>query len=582
MKKFLTPLLLLAAAATLQPNVAEAADTLGEPAIQFKSARGAREKASDRYVQVYLKSSVPDTTFYIAFDDSIVPLSMVKANTLYNKKVTVSKPEVTVKIYGKTINFINFNTMDAYDVKIGEDGNNTIAEFRCEGDSIDSFDFVTGMKALTYLVGNNNGRLRDVTIKSQSLQRIRLGSMPSATSFTIEAPEAYEFYISSGAKIPSLDMSKCPKLKTFTCYNMSQLSQLTLGKQDSLAHFAVTGSQLPGLKFENYPLLSDVTFHTSPLATYLEFVNCPVLTKITANSNGFESFAIANQPKLTSINVNQNPLKSLTLDVPSLTALYCDATQLKSVDLSKLTSARTVWLRNGVLENITLSQEAAENTLTNLDVSNNCFTLVDLPPRGKAMQPKSSYQTPSNYYAPQQNPQIPTNLNVGDKIDMSKYAYGRLFATDSVVPSEIKWTTIFDEDLEEGVDYKVENGVYTFLKAQDDSVACTVTNSEFSWFKNYTDTRGTVHDYRIITNYTLISQPTGIDGVTTGAKAVVRAAGNQAIAVSGANGAQVVVADLAGRVVWNARLSNDATLAVPASGLYVVAVGSERFKVLVK
>ena len=124
MKKFLTPLLLLAAATALQPNVAEAADTLGEPAIQFKSSRGAREKASDRYVQVYLKSSVPDTTFYIAFDDSIVPLSIVKANTLYNKKVTVSKPEVTVKIYGKTINFINFNTMDAYDVKIGEDGNN--------------------------------------------------------------------------------------------------------------------------------------------------------------------------------------------------------------------------------------------------------------------------------------------------------------------------------------------------------------------------------------------------------------------------------------------------------------------------
>ena len=90
------------------------------------------------------------------------------------------------------------------------------------------------------------------------------------------------------------------------------------------------------------------------------------------------------------------------------------------------------------------------------------------------------------------------------------------------------------------------------------------------------------NDYRLITNYTLISQPTGIDGVTAGAKAIVRAVGSQAIAVSGANGAQVVVADLAGRVVWNARQSDDTTLAVPASGLYVVAVGAERFKVLVK
>lgn len=582
MKKFFTPLILIAAAAILLPSEVSAADNLGEPAIQFKSARGAREKASDRYVQVYLKSSVPDTTFYIAFDDSIVPLSMVKANTLYNKKVTVAKPEVTVKIYGKTINFINFNTMDAYDVKIGEDGKNTIAEFRCEGDSIDSFDFVSDMKALTYLVGNNNARLRDVTLKSQSLQRIRLGSMPSATSITIEAPEAYEFYISSSGKIQSLDMSKCPKLKTFTCYNMAQLSQLTLGKQDSLTRFAITGSQLPGVKFENIPLLNDVAFNTNSKATYLEFVNCPALSKITATSNAFESFAVANQPNLTSINIDKNPLTSLSIDVPSLTTFYCDASKLKSADLSKLSIVKTVWMRNGVLESITLSKEAAEKTLTNFDISNNHFTLVDLPPRGTALQPKSSYQTPTNYYAPQQCPQIPSTINVGDKVDLSKYAYGRLFATDSVVASNIKWTTIFDEDLVEGVDYKVDNGVYTFLKPQEDSVACSVTNDEFSWFKSYSDSRGTVHDYRIITNYTFITQPTGIDGVATEAKAVVRVAGSKAIAVSGANGAQVIVADLAGRVAWNGRLTADATLAVPASGIYVVAVGSERFKVLVK
>ena len=587
MKKFFTPLLMLAAAATLLPGTAQAEDStdLGSPALQYKSSRGTREKATDRYVQIYLKSSIPSTTFYIAVDDSVVPLDIVKANTLYNKKITVSKPEVTVKVYGKTINFINFNNNDAYDLQMGEDGNATINEFRCEGDSLDNLDFISNMKALTYFVSNNNMRLKDVTIKSATLQRLNLSAQPSITNLTLEAPELYELKISSAAKLKNYDLSQCSKIKTFNGYQLNSLETIKLSeKLDSLTSFSLTSTPLTSIKLANYPLLKTVGLTNNKQATSIEIKNCPSVTSISVTGSGITSLSLNGDdlPSLLTLSASScSALTSLDLNVPTVTSITCDASGLKSVDLSKLTALKTAYFRNGVLEHITFAPEAQASSLKTVYVTNNNFALVDLPPRSTGMKPSSAYSTPYNYYAPQANPQIPQDINVGDKIDLSKYAYGQIYGTDSVAESTIKWTTIFDEDLVEGQDYKVENGVYTFLKAQDDSVRCTVTNSEFDWFKLYTDSKGTSYDYRIITNCTFVSQPTGIDGVAAEAKARVSAA-EGAITVAGADGARVVIADVAGRIIWNARVADDATLAVPAKGVYVVAVGSERTKVLVK
>ena len=92
MKKVFTTMAGLLMAALALPTVAAAQSAASEPAIAFKSARGTRDKEADRYVQVYLKSSVAGEKFYVVVDGDSTEYDMVKAATLYNKKIAVTKP----------------------------------------------------------------------------------------------------------------------------------------------------------------------------------------------------------------------------------------------------------------------------------------------------------------------------------------------------------------------------------------------------------------------------------------------------------------------------------------------------------
>lgn len=584
MKKIFTLLtFIMAALATIPAEAVTLPD--GEPALTYKSARGQRTSETNQYVQVYLKSSVDSATFYLAIDeDTVVEYDMIKKATLYNKKIYVAKPEVTVRIWGSSISFVNINTNDAYDVVVGESGKATITEFRCEGDSITSLDFVNDMTALTYLYTSNNKRLKNVNIKSNSLTRLKLNAQPSIETLTLDCPNVYEFNISENAYIETLDFSKTPKLQTLQLTSFSGLKSLTLGTQDELKTLTVNGTQLEGFELTDLPALTRATFNSGSKFKTLTVSSCPKLSALTSTACAYESFTLTDAPALTSLSLSNNyNLKTLVLDVPTLTSLTCDNSAISEVDLSKLTAIKYVYLRNGVLEKIKLSEDAQENTLINMYLTNNQMALVDIPARGTKMQPSSSFASPSNYYAPQRMQQIPTDIAAGESVDMSKYLYGRLFKNDSTVASEIKWYTIFEEELKEGTDYTVKDGVYTFIKPQEDSVCCIVSNPEFSWFKLYTDSKGVEYDYRLMTNYMFIGDATGVDDIAAVSDASVRSLGAGAVEVTGTAGDTVTITDIAGRTVAAGTLADSSgSYTVPAAGIYVVTVGKDRFKVLVK
>lgn len=582
MKKVFTTMAGLLMAALALPTVAAAQSAASEPAIAFKSARGTRDKEADRYVQVYLKSSVAGEKFYVVVDGDSTEYDMVKAATLYNKKIAVTKPEVDVKIYGKTISFINFGYTDAYDVTIGADGNNTITEFRCESNPITSIDFVNGMKALTYLVLNNNKKLTSINIKNDALERVKLGKQNSVKTFAMEGAKIYEFNLTNNNGIETIDLSKCPAMQSVTLTSDSTLKSVKFNAPTTLKTITITSSKLTSFEAKGLTALTTLALTGNHELSAVTIEDCPVLGRINLGSNNLESFSLSAMPKLTYLSIDSNPFKSLNLDLDALTTLYCEKTALKSADFSKLPKVKTLYARNGVLESIKLSDEALKNTLSNLYVSGNNFNLVNLPPRGPKMKPSKSYTTPYNYYAPQKNPTLPKVINVGEKVDLSGYLYGHLYDTTAVVNSEYKWVTKFDEELQAGVDYTVKDGVFTFLREQEDSVACFVTNSEFPWFKTYSDNKGT-YDYRIATNYVVVTQPTGIDAATT-AKATPVATSTVAgeISVRQANGATVMIADIAGRVVAREAVADQKAFAVPSPGIYIVVVGDKRFKVKVK
>lgn len=580
MKQLITSLAVLLAVLFVMPANAYADVPTGEPAVSFKSTRGTREKESDRFVQVYLKSSVAGATFYVVVDGETTEYSMVKANYNYSKKITVSKPDVDVKVYGSTISFINFGNTDAYDVAIGEDGKKTITELRCEGDSITSLDFVNDMSALTYLYTSNNKKLKEININSDVLERVKLNAQPTVEKISLSGAKIYEFGMTTSL-IKSIDLTKCPSLKTADLANSYELGAVTLSSNDVLEKLTVTNSKISELTVKDHPKFTTLAIGGNQNLASLNVSNCPLLNNVIANNCGLTSLSLKELPALKTLNISTNPFTSLELDLPALATLYCDATPLKSVDLSKLPVAKYLYVRNGVLETIKLSDDAITNTLTGLYIINNNFALVDIPARGPKMQPSSSAVQPYNYYAPQNMPQLPKNLNVGDKVDLSKYLYGNL-NDGQKVDSKIQWVTKFDEELEEGVDYSVKDGVYTFLKAQEDSVMALVTNSEFVWFSLVKDAKGNVYDYRLKTNYTLVSTPSGVEGVESKNNVVVYSGTDGEINVAGADGEYVLVSDIAGRIVARGTVSSDKVLKVPTGGLYIVVVGDKSYKVAVK
>ena len=575
-------IVLLAAIIALPAGAATLPD--GEAAIQFKSKRGARSTESTRYVQVYLKSAVAGKTFYMAIDeDTVVEYSMVKAATLYNKKITVDKEEVTVRIWGDSISFINFNTMDAYDVVIGEDGKNTITELRCQNDSITSLDFINDMKALTYIYVGNNKCLKEININSDVLERCVLNDQPSVESITVEGANIYEFDFTDTELNQTVDLSKCPKLQKITMTKSYALKNFTLGTHDELTSISLNYAQIDSLELNNLPALSSVTVNYCDSLKHFAVSNCPSLTTLYLSYNGFEEFSLGQEASsVTSLRLDGSPVESISLDLPNLVSLYCDYTNLKTADLSKLPALKNARLRYGVLESVTLNDTALANTLSGLYVNENNMALADIPPRGPQMQASTSYTAAYNYYAPQNPIAIDKDQYVDQTLDLSKYTYGRLYDSDSVVASTITLITKFEEELVQGTDYSVADGVYTFLKSCEDSVMVIVTNEEFDWFKTYTSS-GTTYDYRLVSNYFLINDaPTGITGVEAKTGLRVSTPGRCQMTVTGADGERLAVYDLTGRMVGSQMASGQTTLTVPAPGVYIVAAGGERRKVLVK
>lgn len=115
----------------------------------------------------------------------------------------------------------------------------------------------------------------------------------------------------------------------------------------------------------------------------------------------------------------------------------------KTVDLSALPLLNTLKATGGDIEKIIFHKESLDSAMKNLDVKNNNFTLINLPPRGK------NVNTALNYYAPQKvMPTIPDVITVNTPVDLSAWVFGQ--SLEGNVASQIVWETSLEEILQEG------------------------------------------------------------------------------------------------------------------------------------
>ena len=248
-----------------------------------------------------------------------------------------------------------------------------------------------------------------------------------------------------------------------------------------LEDLEVNSNNIVSIDLSKNTALKSLNIATNDL-TSIDLSANTALTKVTMNDNKLTDFKLANG--VQTIYLSNNPLGTLDLSpyttIKSLYALNCGLTSVNlgennvakcyfSLNNNKLTTidaSKQTELKNGslLLLNNNLSEVKLPAVVKALNVTGNKFTLASL------YELTNSATITSLTAASMQDMVIADAIN--ESIDLSAQA------TLGTNASTIKWFQKDGTELAEGTDYTVENGVYTFIKEQADSVYATLLNTE--------------------------------------------------------------------------------------------------------
>jgi hypothetical protein len=272
------------------------------------------------------------------------------------------------------------------------------------------------------------------------------------------------------------------------------------------AYSKVDGASITAADFSKATDLTDISIYGNKRLTSLVLPESEALTKLEINNTGLTSVDITKLPNLASLDATGAQLTSLDLSKSTaLTSLKLNDCPWESttIDLSANTALKSMYLLNMGLESITVGVKPAKsyislnnNKLTTLDVSEadlaagsllamynnltsikynkiktlnvtgNQFTLSTLP-----------YENITNLtYTNQQA--MPVTVSEGTVDLSSEYSVKGIKSTDEAKTTTYTWKDSEGTALVAGEDYTEENGVFTFLKAQE-NIYCEMSNAAF-------------------------------------------------------------------------------------------------------
>ena len=187
-----------------------------------------------------------------------------------------------------------------------------------------------------------------------------------------------------------------------------------------------------------------------------------MLTDINLSNNKLNDLTLNDLKTVHYLNLSNNQITKIDFsDADYLVELNISNNKFQELDFTNCTSLKKLDYANNQVSYIVMP---AESVLEYVNCSNNLFTLATLPEHGTVSE--------ENYvYAPQADLQISTK---GPGADLS--AQNRDGATTYV------WKKATGEVLTEGVDYKNENGVTTFLNTTMGKVYCEMSNAKYPDF----------------------------------------------------------------------------------------------------
>lgn len=353
--------------------------------------------------------------------------------------------------------------------------------------------------------------------------------------YTYTPDEKITVFSMTGATMSNFDGSKLNDASTLTIQNAG-LSQITLPTDKET------------LKDLN---LSENNFTGIDIAAY------PNLNMLAVGSNQLTSLDLSKNRKLQVVNAGGNSISKVVFDNPNLWYLDLNANRIADIDFAQAPAIEQLALNHNQLRTIDISPLTH---LTALVLNNNYFNFQTLP----AVQP--SYIL----YAYYNQAPFEAALQEGNTIDLSSQAMvGDSVTTYTWYLGVPKWDSdqgaYIGEDLIEGEEYTIENGVTTFLKSFE-GVMCIMTNPAFPNLYLYTN------QYDVIGTAIEQVSEDGLNIYVRGNDIVVNTTATAPISLYSVSGALLsTVAGNAGETV----LPNITT------GAYLVRVGDKAQVVLV-
>lgn len=353
--------------------------------------------------------------------------------------------------------------------------------------------------------------------------------------YTYEPTDVVRVFSMSGAKLSSFDGSKLTKATTITI-NDAELTDIKLPADGVIRELTLTGNK----------------FTAFDLAPYKDLV------MVNLNENELTSIDLSNNKELQVASIAFNNLTSAKFDNKNLWGLYLNENNFSEITLDGVPNVEQISLAHNNLNRLNVDNL---KHLVGLAINNNKFTFSTLPPVKPSYVVYQYYEQAALDVAP-----------VAGKVDLSSQAtvngtptvYGWYVGTP-VVNEEGE---IEGENLIEGEEYTVENGITTFLKTND-GIMCVMTNSQFP-------------SLYLCTSFIDVKE-VGVDGIYNDAEGVVIGVENHNINIKAEAGLDIKLFAVSGTQVYAGKTVEDETqISDVATGAYVLTVGNKAYKLVVK
>lgn len=196
---------------------------------------------------------------------------------------------------------------------------------------------------ITLDLTNNTNLIKLFSHDNESLSSILLPNHPNLTEL-----QCY-MGVGKSSSLSSIDVSMCPNLETFWCYNNNITGTLDVSNNTKLVNFDCGENDITAINMPN---------------------DTDTLTRLLCDNNDISTLDISNNQVLDLVDCSDNPsLASINIPTTNtLTFLICNDTGLATLDISGLTGLENLWSFNNT--SLTTINLPSTNTLNQILSSN--------------------------------------------------------------------------------------------------------------------------------------------------------------------------------------------------------------------